>query len=783
MNKQTQEFREKIVDDFLKSLEESPLDWKKNWKGPGGPAFNGATGRRYSGINQLALQFAAHGMGSTDPRWYTFKQASDAKLRIKKGSHGCKVEFWQLWDREEKRSITISEYTQMPQDRQEKIVWTARHYTVFNGTQIEGLAPYIAEKHDINPAEVIDHISKNMGVEILHTGGNQAFYRPKEDKVYLPLPSAFFSDYDYNATALHELAHSTGHPSRLNRPMSGQFGSEAYAKEELVAELTSCFMSIELPEVQTDEHLRNHKAYIQNWISEIKEKPETFMAAVKQAEEAAAYLENAAELTKQKGKALSAEISAAQEEVRSMNMTPEDFLEEMRAYFAGEKEAMSTDSLVYIDHESGLMQTLLPSGIKGCYWHQTGDEVATLYRLSTGEEMSTCIAGDRQEYRDRNGWHSLFPDDEGPDESDDPTYDSFTYTIDEMMRSLELDMQAGDAIPMDQTAEEHFIELLADYDQKNDTKKKPLCYENEEGATVSMQLAKTMKGCYWRSFDDGSGSLRRLEGNSTILSYDLWEAEYKDAAGWHGFERTSDWRTHLERLAGAGVVKPIDHGSTMFDVRNDMQTEELNRILEEHEKWLRGEADGRQADLSSTSLQGADLSGRNLERINLIGADLYGANLACTNLQGAKLFAADLSNADLTNANLEKVGLANATVQGANFKDANLQNTSLLDTIGFQDAQGVSQDKRKEEIAALKDQIDHRGLDKFYSDAWDQSAQIGNDIETLKGKLQDFTAMLQETDPAWHNQENTLDFMENLIQEKKNPYEENEPAFDSELER
>ena len=333
-----------------------------------------------------------------------------------------------------------------------------------------------------------------------------------------------------------------------------------------------------------------------------------------------------------------------------MNQTVENYLEEMRAYFAGEKEAMSTDSLVYTDHENGLMQTLMPSGIKGCYWHQTGDEVATLYRLSTGEKMGTCFAGDRQEYRDRNGWHSLFPDDEGPDESDDPTYDSFTYTIDEMMRSLELDMQAGDAIPMDQTAEEHFIELLADYDQKNDTKKEPLRYKDEEGVTVSMQLAKTMKGCYWRSFDDGSGSLRRLEGNSTILSYDLWEAEYKDAAGWHGFERTSDWRTHLERLADAGVVKPIDHGSTMFDVRNDMQTEELNRI-------------------------------------------------------------------------------------------------------------------------------------KFYSDAWDQSAQIGNDIETLKGKLQDFTAMLQETDPAWHNQENTLDFMENLIQEKKNPYEENEPAFDSELER
>lgn len=427
-----------------------------------------------------------------------------------------------------------------------------------------------------------------------------------------------------------------------------------------------------------------------------------------------------------------------QEEVRSMNMTPEEFLEEMRAYFAGEKEAMSTDSLVYIDHESGLGQTLLLSGIKGCYWHQIEDEVATLYRLSTGEEMGTCFAGERQEYRDRNGWHSILPDVDAPGESDDPTFNYISYTIEEMMQSLELDIQAGDVIPMDKTAEEHFIELLKDYDQKNDTKKKPLRYKNEEDLTVSIQLAKTMKGCYWQSFDDGSGSLRRLEGNSTILRYDAI-SEYRDATGWHGFERGTDFRLALEKLVTDGIASPMDHGSTMFDVRNEMSMEELNRILEAHEKWLRGEAGGKQADLRSTSLQGADLSGRNLERINLIGADLYGANLAFTNLQGAKLFSADLTNADLTNANLEKAGLAYATVQGANFKGANLQNTSLLETIGIEEAQGISQDKLKEEIAVLKDKIEQRELDKLHSDSWEQSAQIRSDIETLQSKLENLT--------------------------------------------
>ncbi len=428
-----------------------------------------------------------------------------------------------------------------------------------------------------------------------------------------------------------------------------------------------------------------------------------------------------------------------QEEVRSMNMTPEEFLEKMRAYFAGEKEAMSTDSLVYTDHESGLTQTLLPSGIKGCYWHQTGDEVATLYRLSTGEKMCTCFAGERQEYRDRNGWHSILPDVDAPGESDDPTFNYISYTIEEMMQSLESDIQAGDVIPMDKTAEEHFIELLKDYDQKNDTKKKPLRYHNEEEITVSMQLAKTMKGCYWKSFDDGSGSLRRLEGNSTILSYDATNSEYQDAARWHGFERGTDFRLALEKLVTDGIASPMDNGSTMFDVRNDMSMEELNRILEEHEKWLRGEAGGKQANLSSISLQGVDLSGRNLARIRLSSADLYGANFEDANLQGAQLFSADLTNADLTNASLEKAGLAYATVQGANFKGANLQNSSLLETIGLEEAQGVSQDKLKEEIAALKDKIEQRELDNFYSDSWEQSAQIRRDIETLQSKLKNLT--------------------------------------------
>lgn len=309
MNKQTEEFRKRIVDSFIKSLEEEPLEWKKNWSGSAEIPFNGYSERKYHGINRIVLQHTSNECGYNDPRWFTFKQVSDMQLKVKRGSHGCKVEYWFLWDPVNKKSITMKEYAKLSVEEKKKIIWTARYYTVFNGEQIEGLAPYIVPEREINPAEVIQTISKNMDVEIVHDGDDKAFYHPLQDKIHLPKPEYFFSDYDYNATALHELGHSTGHEKRLHRDLSGGFGSEGYAREELVAELTSCFMSAELPVAQSQEHLRNHQAYIQSWIADLKARPESFMTAVKQAEEAAAYLEQAAGLTKEKDQSIAVEIN------------------------------------------------------------------------------------------------------------------------------------------------------------------------------------------------------------------------------------------------------------------------------------------------------------------------------------------------------------------------------------------------------------------------------------------------------------------------------------------
>ena len=112
----------------------------------------------------------------------------------------------------------------------------------------------------------------------------------------MPMLSAFENEYAFNATALHELSHSTGHPARLNRPQTGLFGTSQYAYEELVAEMCSCFMGFDLQAAASADHIENHKAYVQSWVQAIREKPETLIRAIKDAQSAANYMDWKADL-------------------------------------------------------------------------------------------------------------------------------------------------------------------------------------------------------------------------------------------------------------------------------------------------------------------------------------------------------------------------------------------------------------------------------------------------------------------------------------------------------
>jgi len=296
MNQQTKDFREKIANEFIKSLEEEKLDWKKNWKALSSAPQNAVTNATYKGLNRFNLTFLCNVNEWEDPRFATFKQISDKGWHLKKGSHGCKVEYWMPYNVEEKRVIPWKDADL--KDKNVKLI--AKYYHVFNAKDIEGIPPMpVPEKRDINPDKILETICKNMDIEILNDGGDRAFYRPSEDKIHLPEAGYFESDYAYNSVALHELSHATGAAHRLNRNIQNLFGSPDYAFEELVAEISSTFMSQDLANCGNGFEMENHKAYIQSWISAIKEKPEVLMQAIKEANRAADYLEVAAELVKE----------------------------------------------------------------------------------------------------------------------------------------------------------------------------------------------------------------------------------------------------------------------------------------------------------------------------------------------------------------------------------------------------------------------------------------------------------------------------------------------------
>lgn len=126
----------------------------------------------------------------------------------------------------------------------------------------------------------------------------RAFYRPSEDAIYLPVREHFFSLGGYFGTAFHEVAHSTSHPSRLNRTLGKEFGDDGYAKEELIAEIASTLICVDLGLSGDDLLLENHEAYVQNWISDLKEKPSILFSSIQSAQKTADYVLETAEVEK-----------------------------------------------------------------------------------------------------------------------------------------------------------------------------------------------------------------------------------------------------------------------------------------------------------------------------------------------------------------------------------------------------------------------------------------------------------------------------------------------------
>lgn len=286
--------REELARKFLEALGQGQLPWAVCWRQ--GRPINAVTGKYYRGVNALLLSSKGDEAGYEDPRWCTYQQAQGRGWQVRRGEKGEHAEFWSYYDKLKKELISPQEAAARTLDKgyRENIRVTARTYVVFNAAQIAGIPELASGRTDIGRLRgQRDILLRNMGVGYREYG-SEAYYTPSQDTVTLPKESSFDDAYSYMATLLHECGHATGHPSRLGRDLSGAFGSESYAREELRAEIASAFtaqaIGLRLTENQLQAQTLRHAAYIQSWADRLRNAPEELFAAIKSAGEISDYL-------------------------------------------------------------------------------------------------------------------------------------------------------------------------------------------------------------------------------------------------------------------------------------------------------------------------------------------------------------------------------------------------------------------------------------------------------------------------------------------------------------
>ena len=284
MKKEKKPYHQSVAEQIIKQLEEGTAPWQKPWNAGSEESFlpyNPISGNRYRGINTLHLL----AQGKEDRRWLTYNQAKKLGAQVKAGEKGTTVQYWKFTEERTK----LDEKTGKPLldskgKKQKETVKLERpkvfYASVFNAEQIDNMPPVpVVDKkeQEWSPLERVDNLLKASGANISHTQNDRAFYRSSTDEIHMPRKELFDSADKYYATALHELGHWTGHHTRLDRPLNNPFGSEAYAKEELRAEISSMILGEEL---QIGHDPEQHSAYVKSWIKVLKDDPlEIFRAA------------------------------------------------------------------------------------------------------------------------------------------------------------------------------------------------------------------------------------------------------------------------------------------------------------------------------------------------------------------------------------------------------------------------------------------------------------------------------------------------------------------------
>ncbi|WP_349764403.1 zincin-like metallopeptidase domain-containing protein [Fusobacterium sp. SYSU M8D902] len=286
------ENRKKIVDDIIKSIEENQAmfsyDWNRELLRPQNPV----SGAKYNGINRLILGREAVSRNLDDPRWLTYSQAKEKGWTVKKGAKGVKCEKWIFTELKEEKIINAEGKEEIIKKEVERSRPIASYFVVFNAKDIHGIPPYEKNiKTTEQTFEIANNFINSSECPIIEVLQDRAYYSLNEDKIILPPKEYFKDELSFLSTTLHEMGHSTGHPSRLNRQF-GKFGNQAYAREELTAELTSMFIQSDLGIELKGEHLNNHAGYLKSWVSVLKNDYQEFYRAINESQKASDLLYN-----------------------------------------------------------------------------------------------------------------------------------------------------------------------------------------------------------------------------------------------------------------------------------------------------------------------------------------------------------------------------------------------------------------------------------------------------------------------------------------------------------
>jgi antirestriction protein ArdC len=270
---------------IVAALEAGTPPWIRPWSGDlERVPVNGFSRRPYRGINCILLTLEAQLRGFGRNAWLTYRQATELGAQVRGGEHGTTVVFFKRHELPAEASDDSSE---------PRVVPLLRSFTVFNVEQIDRLPERLqkptAEPNGWLPEHAPEELLAKSGARVEH-GGFAAFYMAAEDRIQLPERELFADAGSYYATALHELVHWTGHPSRLGRELGRRFGDAAYAVEELIAEIGSAFLCAAC---RLEGRLQ-HAAYVAEWIKVLKADKRAVFTAAAKAQQAADYLQGMA---------------------------------------------------------------------------------------------------------------------------------------------------------------------------------------------------------------------------------------------------------------------------------------------------------------------------------------------------------------------------------------------------------------------------------------------------------------------------------------------------------